>query len=429
MRAGAACPRRAPEMAKTSGASDVRVPCWTTLVEKGKLGRSELLEALVGLPDCVRQLISCSFDTHLRGICSGNDVVTSARVLKRIESIAERDRLPDQQTSSDLCDEPLVRATGSGGHNRKTFTRDHVATFLWDVLVCDFDRRVRTIAGVAVAHAEPSRKRKKTPLADLDAVAGEAWEETGKLLCALLPRGDRLLEQSSVADCATSICDLCIFSLGVIVDPDLVSCHIAPVCIRHLEPTGLFALTAAQGEFMADVIGKTLASVLRRYVLATEMGREFDEAPNLVDVLRQELVAARAENVGLKVALAAAKAGERDPLEMTVAGDSLILRSAETGKKSWRSGCAFEEGGFTLHTAIVEYCMQNKIAFKNAASSIIKATEIAKIIGMGNAASADEVKAALRTDRNLRHHAVILDMALDLYTQERVKEAYPCTPH
>ena len=241
----------------------------------------------------------------------------------------------------------------------------------------------------------------------------------GHIICSGLGDGDCTVDMSP---CSTEavvhhIDDVCASHLGVAVDLDLLRDLVGPVCIFLGVASPFVANTILRSELMVEIVGETLSRQLIKALHAEQFGAQpvHSTIGDTAQLLLTELVQTRQELSRLKVAALSCR--DR-PIDLTVVGDSLVLRprTPEPPKKHGRND--------EFLTSLVKFAVECKVAFRNTPKTIADGERLIANGRYGNdGAVSYNAFENLRDRWSMGRHALVIDAALDMHVKDVVAAA------
>jgi len=216
-----------------------------------------------------------------------------------------------------------------------------------------------------------------------------------------------MLAHISTPECAGLLVDLCASALGVEVQTDLVTDHIAPLFISCL-PCNKFAVRViARSQIMNELLGDGLAKHLIAAICAADYDLPETVMPVASNVVLQELASTRAALSRLRFAVLNANA-RNEHVSSEVVGESFILRARAVDMKSRRHCDA--DSRDVLKTATVDFALKSRLAFKNCPLTLARAELMMTLARTGHEQDDAQARLALKFVYSRttigRHHMV-----------------------
>ena len=294
--------------------------------------------------------------------------------------------------------------------------------FLWDYgLVRPVQKYMVNVASRQHVHIAKRYKR------ELPEITEAHWEHVATLLANALPHGARELEPLTIEDMCTAVGDFVVRSAGVSFDKLLLQEHVAALCQR-LEPSMFLARTLCRCDIMIELVGKSLTSQLRMFMHHIDHSLDPPSSDDsTVQTLLQELVETRQSLTKLRDGVARGFVGHVDHSDAHV--NPAQITSFIPRKNTVKDLETHRDKTEMLKTASLEWAVRNKIAFKNAPSTLVEAGRVIGLMTHGERSEISDHLEHLVTGVSFGRHLLLLDIALDALLKDEIMKAGSCVRH
>ena len=164
---------------------------------------------------------------------------------------------------------------------------------------------------------------------------GSDFLSAARHLVAALPHGsDQLLAPHSISLVMEVISDNVMIASGAAIDQMLLQDHIAPLC-QLLEPTDFLAMTITRCTIMEEVIGKTLATTVRRHCIQEDWNLELPDLDtnHKLQSVRREFLETRGQLVRMKTYIV----NDQPVRALELCGKSMLISLAKPRTDSFKA--------------------------------------------------------------------------------------------
>lgn len=306
-----------------------------------------------------------------------------------------------------------TKPTGSGRRAVTAHTYAQAATYLWEGLVLGVEAVVLKVLDKKLTPAQTVRF----------SIMANSWGVVAPFVCQAV-LGDASVVGAEItgttADrCADDLVDWCACGLCVEVDKHMTQALLSSIT-SVLEPSRFLSKTIARSSAMHELIGVSLAKMLRGYLHDRQWGFEVRSAPPISEMLLQELVTTR-QNLS-RAQIMISQGGRDLNGEMCIVSDHIVLcgGGGRATDKNILGDRASE--AIAVKIAVVELFMKMRMTLSRVPQTIAEVENHMQVARGGRGADVADTLKYIQSRWSIARTVLEVDAALDAHLAARITQ-------